>query len=93
MSLDPDGSSNVASGPSPTSYYIITGAQLIDLKIEISQVNAALGKGDHLSRILKLLENIKKQQKIGLSLQSLRDTVNDMKNLFASWCGTTGDNK
>lgn len=89
MPLDPDGSSDVSSGPSPTSYYIITGSQLIDLKIEISQVNAALGKGDHLSRVLKMIENIKKHQGIGSSFQSLRDTITDMKNLFASWCGKT----
>ncbi len=83
---------------------LITGVQmglmLSALKLTIRLLDGSLHPDDHPTkedvlensrRQLEELKEIMETQFIGQSKNSIEDDVNDLMNLFASWCSKTGD--
>jgi hypothetical protein len=70
--------------------YLVTGVQLGMIKAELKIIQQSIGD-NKLKSILEMLEEIHDDQFIGNSKGEMSEDTNDMRNLWASWCGETGD--
>lgn len=66
--------------------FIITGVQLGMVKAELKIIEQSIGD-EKLKGILNMLEEIHDKQYIGESENEMPNDINDMRNLWASWCG------
>ena len=73
-----------------TTRYVISSDQLHAIKVQLDKLQSAY-TDDPLESCKRMIKRIRDHQCIGDSKNMFFDDIRDLRNLFASWCGTTKD--
>ena len=75
--------------------YVVSYDQLKIIRNHLNQFKTFLNGVDDslLNDAIRMVERIFNEQELGHSRNAFFDDIRDLRNLFASWCGTAKDDK